>query len=158
MWLQVLIHSSYSINLTTEYITLDKRCLKRFTSSKLCSHSTQNTTDNYIHATWYCTPVTHFWQEIINLLALCLNITVTLSPELCLLGDTSAINMTKETSTIPAALTIAKKTILMNWKTKNTITVTSLEKFTNGSYIYGRNICFHQTQKHSIRLHLDTGY
>ncbi len=95
-----------------------------FTDTTICPHCAQNTTDNYLHATWNCTPIKQFWQDITNNLSLTMDCHIPLSPALCLLGDTSGINLDNTSSrTLSIALTIAKKTILMNWKSRKKINI-----------------------------------
>ena len=95
-----------------------------FTQSSTCTHCSQNTQDTYLHALWNCTPVQHFWAEITTLLTNILDCHIPLSPSLCLLGDLTIVNLNPEKSkSLLVALTIAKKTILMNWKSKHTITI-----------------------------------
>ncbi len=85
----------------------------------ICSHCTQNTPDNYMHATWDCTPVKQFWLEITNNLTHLLGCHIPLCPSLCLLGYTSNINLSNVSKRILyISLNIAKKTILMNWKSR----------------------------------------
>ena len=91
-------------------------------TSEICSHCTQNCPDTYLHATWLCAPINKFWKEITETLSRFLGSHIPLSPSLCLLGDLSTINLDQTNNRILlVALTIAKKTILMNWKSKNDI-------------------------------------
>ena len=107
-----------------------------FTDSDICSHCTLNTTDNYMHATWDCTPIQQFWRDITDNLSSLLGCHIPLSPTLCLLGDTLN-NISSRILSI--ALTIAKKTILMNWKTRNKINTTTLKISDQwNNYIYNK--------------------
>lgn len=110
----------YKILHRTHY-TGEKLAKMGFTS-EICSHCTQNCTDTYIHAIWHCTPIKHFWEDITQSLSVLLDCRIPLSPSLCLLGDLTALsNNTINSRILLTALTIAKKTILMNWKTRNKI-------------------------------------
>lgn len=96
-----------------------------FTDSEICPHCTLNTTDNYLHATWVCTPVKQFWNNITDFHSTLLSCHIPPSPALCLLGGMSNININITVRRILLiALTIAKKTILMNWKSRKKINIT----------------------------------
>ena len=99
--------------------------LSKFTSiSDTCINCTQNTTDNYIHAIWFCSPVFLFWKQVTESLSALLDCHIPLSPSLCLLGDTSATTLNPSyIQLLLSALTIAKKTILNNWKSKTSINI-----------------------------------
>ena len=91
-------------------------------SSDTCSHCSQNCPDTYIHALWYCTPVKQLWEKITGLLSTFLGCHIPISPSLCLLGDTSIVTLNNlECTVLLVALAVTKKTILMNWKTKEKI-------------------------------------
>lgn len=50
---------------------------------------------------------------------------IPMSPSLCLLGNTSVTNLNKSSNKLLlTALTIAKKTILINWKNRNDTNIT----------------------------------
>lgn len=94
-------------------------------TSETCAHCTQNCPDTYIHATWHCTPIEHFWKEVIGSLSDLMDCRIPLSPSLCLLGDTTTLTIDKTNHRLLlTSLTIAKKTILINWKSRNTIHLT----------------------------------
>ena len=106
------------------HITQHKMYKMGFTDSDLCTHCTLHTADNYVHALWQCPPVHQFWQEIITNLSLLLGCSLPLSPSLCLLGDSSEINTSNQnTTSILVALSIAKKTILLNWKNRDQLSI-----------------------------------
>lgn len=91
-------------------------------SSGNCPHCSLNCTDTYIHAFWHCIPVYHFWRNITETLSLILGCHIPLSPSLCLLGDLSTLKLDEtHNRSLLVALTIARKTILMNWKSRNSI-------------------------------------
>ena len=85
-----------------------------FTDSDLCTHCTLHTADNYVHALWQCPP-------IITNLSLLLGCSLPLSPSLCLLGEINTSN--QNTTPILVALSITKKTILLNWKNRDQISI-----------------------------------
>jgi len=94
------------------------RLAKMGFTSEVCTDCNHNSTDTYIHATWHCTPIKHFWEEVTQSLSTIVSCHITLSPSLCLLGDLTIItDKTINSKMLLIALTIAKKTILMNWKT-----------------------------------------
>lgn len=91
-------------------------------SSDICPHCSQNSPDTYIHALWHCTPIKQFWEKITEILSTFFGYCVPNSPALCLLGDTTTINLGHSNKkTLLVALAVGKKTILMNWKSKNKI-------------------------------------
>ena len=114
-----------------------KRLFKMgFTDSDIWSHCILNTTDNYMHATWHCTLIKQFWLDITDYLSSLLGCHIPLSPTLVSPSIQSNINLNNTSSRILSiALTIAKKTILMNWKTWNKINTTLRKKSTNQIYI-----------------------
>ena len=76
------------------HITQYKLFKMGFTNSSICTQCITNKTDDYFHAFWICTPVHRFWEKI------------EVEPSV------------KDTVPLLIALTIAKKTILLNWKEK----------------------------------------
>ena len=64
-----------------------------------------------------------FWKEVTQTLSRFLDCLITLSPSLYLLGDLSELSLdaTKNNKLRLIALTIAKKTIFMSWKSRNNI-------------------------------------
>ena len=106
------------------HITQYKMNKMGFSDSDICSQCTLNTTDTYFHALWLCSPVQHFWSTVTQKLASILGCRIPLSPNLCLLGDITVIDLTtKQATATLAALAIAKKTILLNWKNKQSINI-----------------------------------
>lgn len=64
------------------------------------------------------------------------------SPSLCLLGDTSAHSLTQSNKIVfILALTTAKKTILMNWKSKNYTNIVQWKKILLVDHICLENLC-----------------
>uniref|UniRef100_A0A1A8UJ98 Reverse transcriptase domain-containing protein n=1 Tax=Nothobranchius furzeri TaxID=105023 RepID=A0A1A8UJ98_NOTFU len=95
-----------------------------FVSSDTCTHCTNNIPDNYIHALWSCPPVQEFWGRVCEDLSKCLKCHIPTSPSLCLLGNLDDVPI--ETSLVHVVLTaicIAKKTILLNWKNRETLCI-----------------------------------
>ena len=73
--------------------------------------------DNHFHAFWTCTPVRLFWSEVMRELSMILNLSIPLSPSISQLGDLSSLAIPQHIQTfILIAVTVAKKTILLNWK------------------------------------------
>ena len=93
--------------------------------SDVCPHCTQNCPDTYIHALWHRTPIKPFWEMVTGLLSTFFGCCIPTSPSLCLLGDTTTINLNQfNNTTVLVELAVTKKTILMNWKSKNKIHIT----------------------------------
>uniref|UniRef100_A0AAR2LWN9 Reverse transcriptase domain-containing protein n=1 Tax=Pygocentrus nattereri TaxID=42514 RepID=A0AAR2LWN9_PYGNA len=93
--------------------------------TNICTNCTGNYIENYMHAIWSCMPVQRFWQTICEDLSTWFHCDIQASPKLCILGDISELNI--ETNISPIVLTalcIAKKTILMKWKSKNDLCIT----------------------------------
>uniref|UniRef100_A0A8C6NV21 Reverse transcriptase domain-containing protein n=1 Tax=Nothobranchius furzeri TaxID=105023 RepID=A0A8C6NV21_NOTFU len=90
---------------------------------------TNNIPDNYIHALWSCPPVQEFWGRVCEDLSKCLKCHIPTSPSLCLLGNLDDVPI--ETSLVHVVLTaicIAKKTILLNWKNRETLCINQHSK------------------------------
>ena len=110
----------YKITHRTHYTA--QKLFKMGFRSELCSYCTENCPDTYIHATWQCAPVRQFWIKVTESLSLILGSHIPLSPSLCLLGDVSSLNFySSKNKLLLVALTIAKKTILLNWKSRNSL-------------------------------------
>lgn len=121
-------------------------------TAETCSHCTQNTPDTYLHAIWDCTSVKKFWENVTNSLSKFMGCHIPLSPSLCILGDISIINLNSTNSQLLlVALTIAKKTILMNWKSRNTIHITTWKNLLI-EYISMENLST-STQNSILELH-----
>ncbi len=104
----------------------EQKFFKMGFTSETCSHCTQNETDTYVHALWYCTPIKYFWEKVIESLSITMGCHIPNSPSVCLLGDISIINLDNINSQLLlVALAIAKKTILMNWKSRKSIHIAS---------------------------------
>lgn len=106
------------------HVTQYKLYKMGFSHSDICTQCTLNTSDTYFHAFWLCSPVYQFWATVTQKLSSILDCRIPHSPNLCLIGDLT-------TTTLPdaliqptlAALTIAKKTILVNWKDKKALNI-----------------------------------
>lgn len=92
--------------------------------SDTCSHCMQNTPDTYTHAVWLCTPIYQFWVNVTDTLSTILGCHIPATPSLCILGDTSVTSSnTTDITFLLVALTIAQKTILMNWKSRKKVNI-----------------------------------
>lgn len=112
-----------------------------------CSHCTLGCTDNYLHATWVCTPVHSFWSAVTDNLSAILSCRIPLSPSLCLLGDTTQTDLPiKYVRPLLISLTIAKKIIFQNWKNKNACNITHWINLLSEHILIEKNIA--QKQKH----------
>lgn len=105
------------------HITQHKMQKMGFTDTSICSQCTMGVTDTYLHALWVCTPVQAFWNTVTKTLTDILSCEVPLHPLFCLLGLTTTSTPTKYKYSILTSLTIAKKIILQNWKSKQTINI-----------------------------------
>ncbi len=104
------------------HITQSKMFKMKLADNDICTQCTEGCTEDYIHATWGCHPVHTFWMTVTEHLSTILDCRVPLSPALCLLGDTTQLALPHKYKTpLLISLTIAKKVILQNWKTKNAI-------------------------------------
>ncbi len=100
---------------------------------------------------WHCTPVKEFWENVTESLSNHMGCHIPLSPSLCILGDISIINSNDtDSKLLLVALTIAKKTILMNWKSRNTIHIISWKNLIT-DYISMENLST-STQNNTIEL------
>ena len=106
------------------HITQYKMYKMGLANTDTCSQCTSGTSDNYFHALWACQPVHSFWGSVTQKLSTILNYRIPSSPQLCLLGDISVINIpNRYKNSLLISLTVAKKTILLNWKSKNSINI-----------------------------------
>uniref|UniRef100_A0A3B3I4T3 Reverse transcriptase domain-containing protein n=1 Tax=Oryzias latipes TaxID=8090 RepID=A0A3B3I4T3_ORYLA len=106
------------------YYTGQRMFKMGLSNSDICQHCDSNLPDNYMHALWFCTPVQALWQQVCADLSVWLKVSITASPSLCVLGDMSAIDVEGGLgSIIFITLCIAKKTILINWKSKKNINI-----------------------------------
>ena len=107
------------------HITQYKLYKMGFSQTDICTQCTQNTADTYFHALWLCTPVYQFWSTVTQKLSNILDCRIPQSPNLCLIGDLSLTALPHmQVQPTLAALTIAKKTILVNWKDKKALNIT----------------------------------
>nr|XP_057934911.1 F-box only protein 8 isoform X1 [Doryrhamphus excisus] len=96
------------------------------TDSNICVYCPDHVVDDYLHSMWACAPISNFWQAVCEDLSLALGTSIPSSPVLCLLGDLSTVNVeTNHTQLLITALSIAKKTILINWKSKKKLNIAS---------------------------------
>ena len=86
------------------HITQSKMFKMGFSDTDICSQCTLGSTDDYFHATWACQPVHSLCTAVTEKLSSIVGCRI---PSLCLLGDITLIS-----------LTIVKKIILQNWKSK----------------------------------------
>lgn len=125
----------YKVNHRT-YLTLKRMHNMGLSDSSHCSLCPPNTLDDYIHAIWHCPPIQHFWKEFTDELSLILDCRIPLFPSLCLLGDSSSVTIPNHNmKVIVIALTVAKKTILPNWKSRKkwiTMDITLYRTYNNG--------------------------
>ena len=105
------------------HITTHKMFNMGFIDNNTCTHC-PTAIDNHFHAFWLCTPIWRFWSEVMRELSEILNLSIPLTPSIALLGDLSALSIPQHLQTfILIALTLAKKTILLNWKDRNKLSV-----------------------------------
>lgn len=98
-------------------------------TSDLCTHCSQNSPDTYIHATWHCTPIKHFWEEVTESLSRVRGCRIPLSSSICLLGDLSTFSLDKTCNKLLlVALTIPSGSVVggvaEGWGTHNSTTAT----------------------------------
>ena len=111
------------------HITQHKKHIMGLTGSDICTECTLNKPNDYFHALWLCPPIQHFWREVTTRLSQFLGCYVPLSPSICILGNLEILNTgptqttTRITTPLLVALTIAKKTILLNWKSRKKINI-----------------------------------
>uniref|UniRef100_A0A3Q1CLT5 Reverse transcriptase domain-containing protein n=1 Tax=Amphiprion ocellaris TaxID=80972 RepID=A0A3Q1CLT5_AMPOC len=107
------------------HITQYKLYKMGFSRSDTCTQCTQNMTDTYFHALWLCTPVYQFWVTITQKLSNILDCGIPHSPNVCLIGDLTQTALPDiHIQPTLAAIAIAKKTILVNWKDKKALNIT----------------------------------
>ena len=98
--------------------------------SNICTHCSDNTPDNHAHALWFCPPVHRFWLEVCKELSVWLKCSIPACPKLCILGDLNGINVDRKSAQmVLTVLCIARKTILMNWKSKNNLSINQFRNF-----------------------------
>lgn len=106
------------------HITQSKMHKMGFSQSDKCTSCNEDTSDTYFHALWQCKPIQNFWSQVIKKLSFLLNCRIPLSPILCLLGDLNTVNISNhQARPLLASLAIAKKTILLNWKNKQNVSM-----------------------------------
>lgn len=119
-------------------------------SLEIYSYCTQNSPDNYIHVTWYCRHIQHFWKEITNTLSLFLGCHMPLSHSLFIINQPEP-NKQQITSHSP---NYRQENHLHELEIRKYYSHCSLEKLTHGSHP-NRN-CIHllPKYKHRPRTHL----
>lgn len=120
--------------LSRNHITTHKLFCMGFSQSNTCSLC-PSSVDDYIHAFWHCPPIHNFWSRGMNRLSQMLSLSIPTSPSIALLGDLSSLHIPKQhTSFVLISITIAKKTILLNWKDRTKLFITHwLNLFTDHS-------------------------
>ncbi|KAJ0000658.1 hypothetical protein NQD34_012500 [Periophthalmus magnuspinnatus] len=94
------------------------------TDTDTCSQCTMGVTDTYLHALWECSPVQGFWNTVTHKLTDILSCRIPPSPSLCLLGIITTFTIPpKYKNSLLTSLTIAKKIILQNWKSKQSMNI-----------------------------------
>ena len=73
-----------------------------------------------IHMLWHCPKVKYFWSQIITLISKLLNTDFNLCPATCLLGYRNIqLNSKQNYKIANLAFIAAKRTIMINWKSRN---------------------------------------
>lgn len=105
------------------HITEKKMFLMGLRDTDVCSQCTLGSTDDYFHALWTCQSVHSFWISVTTKLSVIMGCEIPLSPSLCLLNNCIEVDNLPINYKNPLliSLTIAKKVILQNWKSKNHI-------------------------------------
>ncbi len=107
------------------HITQRKMFRMGLTNTDTCSQCTLGSTDDYLHSTWSCQPVHALWVSVTEKLSTILGCRIPTSPELCLLGDLTQVTIPiKLRNPLLISLTIAKKVIFQNWKSKSSCHIT----------------------------------
>lgn len=124
-----------------------------FTNSNKCIYCS-DLTDDYYHALWSCIHIQRFWVEVINCLSEILNLDIPLCPVIALLNNTTSLGVSKHLkSFISIALTLAKKTILINWKNRTEISKTQWLAFVTD---YSNLEKLTSSLKNKIKIYEDT--
>lgn len=105
------------------HITQYKKHKMGLTDTDTCTQCTTGVTDTHLHALWECTPVKSFWNTITQTLSNILSCRVPPTPSLCLLGLIPHTVQPQHNASLLTSLTIAKRVILQNWKSKQSITL-----------------------------------
>lgn len=83
-------------------------------------------TPQTLHTLLHCTSIKTFWEKVTDSLSNFIGCHIRLSPSLCMKGNIFTINISNTNGQLlKVALTIKKKTILVNWKSRNTIHISS---------------------------------
>ena len=107
------------------HITQGKMFKMGLINTDICSQCTLGHIDDYFQATWSCQPVLSFWITVTEKLSCILGCRISASPSLCLLGDLTHVTIpTKQKNPLLISLTIAKKIIFQNWKSKHSCHIT----------------------------------
>jgi len=102
------------------HYTQSKLFIMGITDTDICPHCTLGCPDTYLYATWSCQPVNSLWTSVTKTLSTILDCSrVPLSPTLCLLVDTTSIPIPQKfKNPLLVSLTIAKKIVFQNWKSR----------------------------------------
>ncbi len=117
--------------------------------SDKCIHCSQLNHDTDMHAVWHCTPVRHFWVQVTDCLFSHTWLPHPFIPPVLHL-DLFVLKLhTKTSITLLTALTVAEKTILLNWKSKNTSTSQNGRIYLQNTYMFVRT-CDSEQSKMSV--------
>lgn len=113
------IYNEYTVKYSTELTSLGRKCLKLNSLQKFVPTALK-TTQAVIFMQYGTAHLSNNFRKKSPNHSVFLGCHIPLSPSLCLLGDTSTTNLNRPKNVIIlTSLTIAKKTILMNWKSRN---------------------------------------
>ena len=105
------------------HITQSKMFKMGLADTDSCSQCTLDSTDNDLYATWVCQPVHSFWTAVTNTLSTIFGCRIPLSSSLCLLRANTKIPP-KHKNPLLISLTIAKKIVFQNWKSRKKCHIT----------------------------------
>lgn len=108
-----------------------------FSESENCPHCTLHTSDTYFHATWYCTPIQHFWSQITDIISQMLDCPIPTSPSLCLLGDLSQIKQPEQS----LSLELSPRKPCLWTRSQEIWKHYPMEESTHTPYINGKHNC-----------------
>ncbi len=98
------------------YYTPEKLHRMNNKMSCLCWHCKRQK-GNFYHMLWSCNLLSTFWNSVINIISLRLDIQITISPRLCRLGTGNMDPLNEfQKKYIDLALITAKKCITIHWK------------------------------------------
>lgn len=77
-----------------------------------------------LHCIWQCAKVTTFWYDICDTLTKIMETPIPLDPGLCLLGNTTNLNLTQSSRKfIDIAFTVSRKCIALTWKSDSPLSI-----------------------------------